>query len=102
MPLALFGVLGLAAVVLIHELAEVVVIANGVRAGRTKALAITAARSSSAPIPLRWARRADHRSRLLLLTKLAASRPGSRRRLTTSRVCQFSAVLCCYGWTVMV
>lgn len=34
MPLALFGVLGLAAVVLIHELAEVVVIANGVRANR--------------------------------------------------------------------
>ncbi|MGW5721453.1 heavy metal translocating P-type ATPase [Amycolatopsis sp. NPDC003865] len=41
MPLALFGVLGLAAVVLVHELAEVVVIANGVRAGRTKPLAIT-------------------------------------------------------------
>ena len=41
MPLALFGVLGLAAVVLIHELAEVVVIANGVRAGRTTTLAIT-------------------------------------------------------------
>ena len=37
-PLALFGVLGLAAVVLIHELAEVVVIANGVRAGRTTSL----------------------------------------------------------------
>ncbi|MGO0577695.1 heavy metal translocating P-type ATPase [Ornithinimicrobium panacihumi] len=35
-PLALCGVLGLAAVVLIHELAEVVVIANGVRAGRTR------------------------------------------------------------------
>ena len=34
-PLALFGVLGLAAVVLVHEVAEVVVIANGVRAGRT-------------------------------------------------------------------
>lgn len=33
-PLALFGVLGLAAVVLVHEVAEVVVIANGVRAGR--------------------------------------------------------------------
>ncbi|TFC79634.1 cadmium-translocating P-type ATPase [Cryobacterium cheniae] len=33
-PLALFGTLGLAAVVLIHELAEIVVIANGVRAGR--------------------------------------------------------------------
>ncbi|MEU0108434.1 heavy metal translocating P-type ATPase [Streptomyces sp. NPDC006251] len=38
MPLALFGILGLAAVVLVHELAEVVVIANGVRAGRAKAL----------------------------------------------------------------
>ena len=34
MPLALFGTLGLAAVVLVHELTEVVVIANGVRAGR--------------------------------------------------------------------
>ncbi|MET4901645.1 cation-translocating P-type ATPase [Paenarthrobacter sp. CC6] len=33
-PLSLFGVLGLAAVVFIHELAEVLVIANGVRAGR--------------------------------------------------------------------
>lgn len=49
MPLALFGALGLAAVVLVHELAEVVVIANGVRAGRTKALAITSAQPSSAP-----------------------------------------------------
>ncbi|MEU4808105.1 cation-translocating P-type ATPase [Nocardia fluminea] len=39
-PLALFGVLGLAAVVLVHELAEIVVIANGVRAGRTKHLAL--------------------------------------------------------------
>jgi len=48
-PLALFGVLGLAAVVLVHELAEVVVIANGVRAGRTKPLAITAARPPSVP-----------------------------------------------------
>ena len=34
-PLALFGILGLAAVVLVHEVAEVFVIANGVRAGRT-------------------------------------------------------------------
>jgi cation-transporting ATPase G len=42
MPLAFFGVLGLAAVVLVHELAEVVVIANGVRAGRAKPLAIAA------------------------------------------------------------
>jgi len=38
-PLALFGVLGLAAVVLVHELAEVLVIANGVRAGRSRHLA---------------------------------------------------------------
>ncbi len=34
-PLAVFGILGLAAVVLVHEVAEVFVIANGVRAGRT-------------------------------------------------------------------
>ena len=34
MPLALVGAMGLAAVVLVHEVAEVVVIANGVRAGR--------------------------------------------------------------------
>lgn len=39
-PLALFGILGLAAVVLIHELAEIVVIANGVRAGRISSKAI--------------------------------------------------------------
>jgi len=39
-PLALAGVLGLAAVVLVHELAEVVVIANGVRAGRAQRLLI--------------------------------------------------------------
>lgn len=35
-PLALFGVLGLAAVVLVHEVAEVIVIANGLRANRTQ------------------------------------------------------------------
>ncbi|MBN3458458.1 heavy metal translocating P-type ATPase [Mycolicibacterium sp.] len=40
-PLALTGVLGLAAVVAVHELAEIVVIANGVRAGRTKPLGDT-------------------------------------------------------------
>lgn len=33
-PLSVFGVLGLSTVVLIHEVAEVLVIANGVRAGR--------------------------------------------------------------------
>lgn len=38
-PLALLGVLGLAAVVLVHELAEIVVIANGVRAGRAQPMA---------------------------------------------------------------
>ena len=37
-PIAAFGVLGLAAVVLVHELAEIVVIGNGVRAGRTPPL----------------------------------------------------------------
>ena len=36
-PLALTGVLGLAAVVAIHEVAEVVIIINGLRAARTKA-----------------------------------------------------------------
>lgn len=35
-PLALFGVLGLAAVVLVHEVAEVIVILNGIRAARSK------------------------------------------------------------------
>lgn len=38
-PLSLFGTLGLATVVFVHELTEVVVIANGVRAGRIKRLA---------------------------------------------------------------
>ncbi len=38
-PLALFGVLGLAGVVLVHEIAEVVVILNGVRAARRPAAA---------------------------------------------------------------
>ena len=37
-PLAAAGVLGLAAVVLVHEVAEVFVIANGVRAGRSTQL----------------------------------------------------------------
>ncbi|ODT24781.1 MAG: cadmium-translocating P-type ATPase [Microbacterium sp. SCN 69-37] len=37
LPLALFGILGLAAVVLVHEIAEVIVILNGLRAARTTA-----------------------------------------------------------------
>lgn len=36
LPLAITGVLGLAAVVLVHEVAEVFVIANGLRAARTR------------------------------------------------------------------
>jgi cation-transporting ATPase G len=39
----------LAAVVFVHELAEVVVIANGVRAGRAKALEATDHTGQSAP-----------------------------------------------------
>ena len=37
-PLAALGVLGLAAVVLVHEIAEILVIGNGVRAGRARPL----------------------------------------------------------------
>ncbi|CUR54297.1 heavy metal translocating P-type ATPase [Nocardioides sp.] len=49
-PLAALGVLGLAAVVLVHELAEIVVIGNGVRAGRTSgALANIATASTVEP-----------------------------------------------------
>ena len=48
MPLALFGVLGLAAVVLVHELAEVLVIANGIRAGRTQPLDTSPADTNAA------------------------------------------------------
>ena len=35
LPVALLGILGLGAVVAVHEIAEVLVIANGIRAGRT-------------------------------------------------------------------
>ncbi|MEU0722529.1 cation-translocating P-type ATPase [Streptomyces lavendulocolor] len=53
MPLALFGILGLAAVVAVHELAEIVVIGNGVRAGRAKALpAAPAPVAQAAPAPV--------------------------------------------------
>ena len=56
-PLAASGVLGLAAVVLVHELAEVVVIANGVRAGRVgrrlRAIApLPSARATAAADPV--------------------------------------------------
>lgn len=46
LPLALFGVLGLAAVVLVHEIAEVIVILNGLRAARTRRDAISTERTA--------------------------------------------------------
>ncbi|QZN87466.1 cation-translocating P-type ATPase [Cellulomonas sp. C5510] len=49
-PLALFGVLGLAGVVLVHEIAEVIVIGNGIRAARRPAAARIGAEPSGAPI----------------------------------------------------
>ena len=49
LPLAITGVLGLAAVVLVHEVAEVIVIANGLRAARTKATASSAISPSVKP-----------------------------------------------------
>ncbi|MDO9063385.1 MAG: cation-translocating P-type ATPase [Microbacterium sp.] len=49
-PLALFGVLGLAGVVLVHEIAELIVIANGVRAARRPALAHSMS-TTAAPHP---------------------------------------------------
>ncbi|MDN3495140.1 cation-translocating P-type ATPase [Planococcus sp. APC 4015] len=50
-PLALFGVLGLAGVVLVHEVAEVIVILNGIRAGRRPAaLRRLAAASAGQPV----------------------------------------------------
>lgn len=52
-PLAALGVLGLAAVILIHELAEVLVIANGVRAGRRRDHGSAAAPGTSPSSPVR-------------------------------------------------
>lgn len=49
-PLAATGALGLAAVVATHELAEVVVIANGVRAGRRTAFVDRAAGSTGSDV----------------------------------------------------
>ena len=54
-PLAATGVLGLAAVVAVHELAEVVVIANGIRAGRRAAF------GDHAPLEQAHAQRASAR-----------------------------------------
>lgn len=50
-PLALTGTLGLAAVVLIHELAEIAVIVNGVRAGRRGEPLAASAAGGSLEVP---------------------------------------------------
>src|SRR5690625_507095 len=55
-PLALFGVLGLAAVVLVHEVAEVVVILNGIRAARVRLRPSPAETMRLAPRPLEQVR----------------------------------------------
>ncbi|QOW01763.1 heavy metal translocating P-type ATPase [Rhodococcus pyridinivorans] len=55
MPLALFGILGLAAVVLVHEIAEIIVIANGVRAGHARSLTVTT-ESTKSSVPVAGAR----------------------------------------------
>ncbi|MBS2938894.1 cadmium-translocating P-type ATPase [Nocardioides sp. J2M5] len=49
-PLAAFGVLGLAAVVLVHEVAEIFVIGNGVRAGRVRPLPPAPASAAAAVV----------------------------------------------------
>ena len=55
-PLAAFGVLGLAAVVLVHEVAEIFVIGNGVRAGRARPLPPAPATQPTSPPVLTEAR----------------------------------------------
>ncbi|MFY0409392.1 heavy metal translocating P-type ATPase [Solicola sp. PLA-1-18] len=50
-PLALFGVLGLAGVVLVHEVAEVVVILNGLRAARAPRRELAPIRSATITPP---------------------------------------------------
>ena len=50
-PLAATGVLGLATVVAVHELAELIVIANGVRAGRGRAFTARPASATAMPSP---------------------------------------------------
>lgn len=54
-PVSLFGVLGLAGVVLVHEIAEVIVILNGIRAARrpksVRAAQARAAAEAPAPVP---------------------------------------------------
>lgn len=56
-PLAITGVLGFAAVVLVHEVAEVIVIANGLRAARTRRYTAAAAAEQAPHITARLQRR---------------------------------------------
>jgi cation-transporting ATPase G len=59
-PLASTGVLGLATVIAAHEIAEVAIIANGVRAGRTRPRAAVASPSPSRPpLPMTTATQAS-------------------------------------------
>lgn len=51
-PLALFGMLGLAAVVLVHEVAEVVVIGNGLRAARVPRRPAAVRAEAATPVPV--------------------------------------------------
>ena len=52
LPLALLGILGLAGVVLVHEMAELIVILNGVRAARRpKPITALGARTAAASPP---------------------------------------------------
>ncbi|MCK9520495.1 MAG: cadmium-translocating P-type ATPase [Dehalococcoidia bacterium] len=50
LPLAITGVLGLAAVVLVHEVAEVFVIANGLRAARTRRTTLPGQATAREPV----------------------------------------------------
>lgn len=71
-PLAAIGVLGLAAVVFIHELAEVVVIANGVRGGRVT------------PRPAFHRRRPDRRNRSAPVRQSGVRHPPDRSHATAA------------------
>lgn len=62
-PLALFGVLGLAGVVLVHEVAEVVVILNGVRAAQRSSRALGPIRASGVGAEAEVDARTTHASR---------------------------------------
>jgi cation-transporting ATPase G len=62
-PLALFGVLGLAEVVLAHEVAEVIVILNGLRAARPPTRAALSPVPPPSTVEQLWALDAPMRSR---------------------------------------